>query len=85
MKSYLGIDCGSVSIKFALIQNGQPMAKIYLKNSGLIPTIKEGLKYLPQSEITSVGVTGSGAAPPARSAAERPERLTVPIPRPPIR
>ena len=57
---YLGIDCGSVSIKFALIQDGHTEGKVYLKNSGLIPTIKEGLSLLPKVEISGVGITGSG-------------------------
>ena len=60
MKNYLGIDCGSVSIKFVLVQNGNILDKIYLKNAGLIPTIKEGLRRLPKVEISGVGVTGSG-------------------------
>lgn len=60
MKSYLGIDCGSVSIKFILIQDGHTDGKVYLKNSGLIQTIKEGLSLLPKAEILGVGITGSG-------------------------
>lgn len=60
MKTYLGIDCGSVSIKLALINNGQVRDKVYLKNSGLIPTIKEGLGQLPRVPFNGVGVTGSG-------------------------
>lgn len=60
MRSYLGIDCGSVSIKLALIQDGQIGGKVYLKNAGLVPTIKEGLKLLPVVDIAGVGVTGSG-------------------------
>jgi len=60
MRNYLGIDCGSVSIKLALIKDGHTESKIYLKNAGLIPTIKEGLKRLPKVEISGVGVTGSG-------------------------
>ena len=60
MKTYLGIDCGSVSIKFALIQNGHAESKVYLKNTGLIATIKEGLRQLPQAQIAGVGITGSG-------------------------
>lgn len=57
---YLGIDCGSVSIKLALIQDGRTQSKVYLRNSGLIPTIKAGLKHLPQADIAGVGITGSG-------------------------
>lgn len=60
MTGYLGVDCGSVSIKLALIQNGHTQAKVYLKNTGLISTIKEGLRQLPKVDIAGVGVTGSG-------------------------
>ena len=41
-KTYLGIDCGSVSIKFALLKDGELVDKVYLRNQGLVPTIKEG-------------------------------------------
>lgn len=57
---YLGIDCGSVSIKLALVQDGHTESKVYLKNTGLIATIKEGLKQLPEVDISGVGITGSG-------------------------
>jgi len=57
---YLGIDCGSVSLKLVLINNGHVKGKVYLKNNGLVPSIKEGLKLLPQTKIEGVGVTGSG-------------------------
>lgn len=60
MKAYLGIDCGSVSIKLALIQDGHIQSKVYLRNTGLIPTIKEGLRQLPEVRISGVGITGSG-------------------------
>jgi len=60
MRTYLGIDCGSVSIKFALIQDGELVDKVYLKNKGLISTIKEGLFKLNFDGISGVGVTGSG-------------------------
>jgi len=58
--AFLGVDCGSVSIKLVLIQDGCTNSKIYLRNTGLIPTIKEGLKQLPQADIKGVGITGSG-------------------------
>jgi len=58
--SYLGVDCGSVSIKIVLVQNGSVENKVYLKNRGIIETIREALKYLPESAISGVGVTGSG-------------------------
>lgn len=57
---YLGVDCGSVSLKFVLVQDGHTQAKVYLKNTGLISTIKEGLRQLPQTDIKGVGITGSG-------------------------
>ena len=60
MRTFLGVDCGSVSIKFALIQDGQTRSKVYLRNAGLIPTIKEGLMQLPEVNIDGVGITGSG-------------------------
>ncbi len=59
-ESFLGVDCGSVSIKLALISDGHTRAKVYLRNTGLIPTIKEGLKQLPKADIKGVGITGSG-------------------------
>ena len=58
--SYLGIDCGSVSIKFALVTDGRLQEKIYLKNHGLIQTVKKGLGMLRTDGIRGVGVTGSG-------------------------
>jgi len=60
MPTILGVDCGSVSIKFALIRDGYIQARVYLRNTGLIPTIKEGLKQLPKADIKGVGITGSG-------------------------
>lgn len=60
MKSYLGIDCGSVSIKMVLVNDGKVSSKVYLKNTGLVETVREGLRHLPLSGIDGVGVTGSG-------------------------
>lgn len=62
MATFLGIDCGSVSLKFALVSDGQVLSKVYLRNTGLIPTVKRGLELLnlDGTAITSVGVTGSG-------------------------
>lgn len=62
-KIYLGIDCGSVSVKAVCInENNDIIAHIYLKNKGLIETIKEILKYMEIKikDIDGVGVTGSG-------------------------
>jgi len=58
---YLGLDIGSVSIKLALLEGDTLTAKAYLKNQGLIPTIQQGLRQMPQVKISGIGVTGSGA------------------------
>ena len=60
MRHTLGIDCGSVSIKFALLRGDELVGKAYLKNKGLISTVQEGLRQLPKAEISGVGITGSG-------------------------
>lgn len=60
MINFLGIDCGSVSIKMALMNDGVIASKAYLKNTGLVNTIKEGLSMMPKVKIEGVGVTGSG-------------------------
>ncbi len=60
MKYYLGIDVGSVSVKFALLRGDELVGKAYLKNEGLIATVQAGLKQLPKVKISGVGVTGSG-------------------------
>ena len=59
MKRYLGIDCGSVSIKFAVLEGDILTDKIYLRNQGLINTIKDGLSMV-DNDFAGVGVTGSG-------------------------
>ena len=60
MRYYLGIDVGSVSLKFALLRGDELVGKAYLKNKGLISTVQEGLRQLPKAEISGVGITGSG-------------------------
>ncbi|MDP3052276.1 MAG: acyl-CoA dehydratase activase [bacterium] len=60
MPAYLGIDAGSVSLKFAVVKDREILSSVYLKNRGLIPTVKEGLAKLSIDGITGVGVTGSG-------------------------
>ncbi len=60
MKYYLGIDVGSVSVKFALLRGDELVGKAYLKNQGLIATVQNGLKQLPKVKVSGVGVTGSG-------------------------
>lgn len=65
MKHYLGIDVGSVSLKIAIIDENKKLVKgIYLKNSGIIKTMKEAMQEIKHSsqdiQISGVGVTGSG-------------------------
>lgn len=60
MKYYLGIDVGSVSLKFALLRGDELVGKAYLKNQGLIATVQNGLRQLPRVKVDGVGVTGSG-------------------------
>lgn len=61
MKNYLGIDCGSVSIKLVCIdENNNVLSKVYLRNNGLIETLKKGLKEIKNVRVCGVGVTGSG-------------------------
>ncbi len=64
MKSaYLGIDCGSVGIKLALIDEKKKVVrKTYLKNEGIIDTVKKGLENIANGEyvVRGIGVTGSG-------------------------
>ena len=60
---FLGIDCGSVGIKLALLdENREVVRKIYLRNEGIIDTIKKGLENIANDEyeVMSVGSTGSG-------------------------
>ncbi len=63
---YLGVDVGSVSVKFALIDGQKRVVDtLYLRNHGVIPTVKAGLAEFraglpPDVEVAGVGVTGSG-------------------------
>lgn len=61
-KTWLGVDCGSVSIKMVLIDRNENLINhIYLRNHGLIETIQEGLERMEGNhKVCSVGVTGSG-------------------------
>jgi predicted CoA-substrate-specific enzyme activase len=59
-KKYIGIDCGSVGIKLVLIDDNKILKTCYLKNEGIIDTIKKGLKNIAGGKIAGVGVTGSG-------------------------
>lgn len=59
---WLGIDCGSVSVKGVVIDETENVvSSCYAKNVGLIYTIKNVLKNLfIDSNIEGVGITGSG-------------------------
>jgi predicted CoA-substrate-specific enzyme activase len=64
---YLGVDVGSVSVKFALIDEDRNVVDtLYMRNHGVIPTVKKGLADFEAqlsngALIGGVGVTGSGA------------------------
>ncbi len=64
---YLGVDVGSVSVKFALIDEDRDVVDtLYMRNHGVIPTVKKGLADFEAqlsngAQIGGVGVTGSGA------------------------
>lgn len=62
MKTYIGLDVGSVSVKLAQVdQNENLLNSIYLRNHGLIETVKEAMETMySTSEVVGVGVTGSG-------------------------
>ncbi|HBS92679.1 MAG TPA: 2-hydroxyglutaryl-CoA dehydratase, partial [Firmicutes bacterium] len=65
-KYYLGVDVGSVSTNFFLMDGGkQGVYSSYLRTMGQpINTVKEGLRqlggFLGGRKIAGVGVTGSG-------------------------
>ena len=63
--AYLGVDCGSVGIKLALMdEDSQVIDTSYHKNRGIFPTVKKCLEDLAVNsenyEVKSVGTTGSG-------------------------
>jgi predicted CoA-substrate-specific enzyme activase len=64
---YLGVDVGSVSVKFALIDEAKKVVDtLYMRNHGVIPTVKKGLADFEAQlsngvQVGAVGVTGSGA------------------------
>lgn len=66
MKIYVGIDTGSVSTNVvALNEDGEVVFSRYIRTKGQpINSVKEGMKLLkeemPDAEVGSVGVTGSG-------------------------
>lgn len=59
---WLGIDVGSVSVKFAIVDKDENLVdSVYLRNHGLVSTVQEGLEKIANDyEIKGVGVTGSG-------------------------
>ncbi len=59
---YIGIDCGSVSMKAVVIDNKNTIVKsYYTKNNGLTETIKKVICNIKVNKyISGVGVTGSG-------------------------
>lgn len=62
MKTYIGLDVGSVSVKLAQIDENENLVNsIYLRNHGLVDTVKEALETMVSAyEVAGVGVTGSG-------------------------
>jgi len=60
VRAYLGIDCGSVSVKAVLLVDGQVCGRAYVRNRGLISTLKEVIRQLPRVEVDGAGITGSG-------------------------
>jgi len=60
---WMGLDCGSASVKVALIDCKDNLVdKCYLRNKGLIETVKENFVniYNKNYNVRGVGVTGSG-------------------------
>lgn len=62
MKTYIGLDVGSVSVKLAKIDEHENLvSSVYLRNCGLIETVKKGLDAIyDESQVAGIGVTGSG-------------------------
>ena len=68
MSEFLGVDVGSISTNFALIdEEGEVLSKVYLRTQGQpIEAIKKGMEIMAQSislssvQIRGVGTTGSG-------------------------
>lgn len=62
MRYVLGIDVGSISINFALLNAGKKvMETLYLRTFGSpVKALREGLKKFRKYDISSLGVTGSG-------------------------
>ena len=62
MKTYIGLDVGSVSVKLAQIDANETLIdSIYLRNHGLLETVREAMEIMINpSDIAGIGVTGSG-------------------------
>jgi predicted CoA-substrate-specific enzyme activase len=62
MRTYIGLDVGSVSVKLARIDEDEKLIdSVYLRNCGLIETVQKGLERIcDDSDVAGVGVTGSG-------------------------
>lgn len=65
MNAWLGVDCGSITLKFALIdESKEVLSTLYMRSKGVIQTLQRGLKQFKEMipsnvEITNVGATGS--------------------------
>jgi len=62
-KCWLGIDCGSVSIKVAIIdENKNLLDTIYLRNHGIVDTVKKAIQKVGNGDydVQGVATTGSG-------------------------
>lgn len=62
METFLGIDCGSVSMKAVVIDSrDRVVASCYTKNHGLVDTIRTVLSCIrSENPVNGVGITGSG-------------------------
>lgn len=62
-KCWIGIDCGSVSIKIAIIdENKKLLDTIYVRNRGIVDTVKKGMADIKNDDydVQGVATTGSG-------------------------
>ncbi len=62
MDGYIGIDCGSSSIKIAIINKKKELIdSVYIKNKGVFQTLQEAFMKLNKNyNIKTIGCTGSG-------------------------
>jgi len=62
-EAYLGVDCGSASVKAAIVdKDNVVLDSVYLKNEGIIESLKKIFKEINTNnyKILGCGVTGSG-------------------------